>query len=286
MKNILIALIALMISSCVSPYVNNLEPMYGSSPGNYKHNKNDKNFIRMVTEDKGIDSAIVTHRRWAFYYTINDKPDMGMKRFNQVWLLDSSLADSYYGFSFLMKLKNRMIESEKYLIMAKERDLDGKADSLFSKFERQYKEMHRSDRESIEFYKSQLGEDELQNSLMIAYHYSNLDMTDSSIYYNTKALKLDPNNVHGLINRANSYLELKKYKLAIADYTKCIEVDSENIKAKAQRALAYYNLGEKEKALEEIKKFIDLDPRYKQGLKMSDEYKDIINDPLFKELFN
>lgn len=74
----------------------------------------------------------------------------------------------------------------------------------------------------------------------------------------TKALELDPNNIHALTNRGSAYTHLGKYNEAIADLTKASEIDPGNIFPYYNRSIAYLYMNQYDNAIADCNKIIDL----------------------------
>ena len=63
-----------------------------------------------------------------------------------------------------------------------------------------------------------------------------------------KALKLDPNNIQGLIRRSILFESKQNTQAALKDINQAISLDAKNVEAYEARAELYTNLGESEKA--------------------------------------
>ncbi len=77
-------------------------PMYGRYPKTPKMLETDRRFIEKCKQmPGGIDSAVTRalQRGWEYYYK-NDF-STSMKRFNQAWLLNSTNAETYWGFGLI-----------------------------------------------------------------------------------------------------------------------------------------------------------------------------------------
>lgn len=85
------------------------------------------------------------------------------------------------------------------------------------------------------------------------------------IEYYTKSIKLDPTHVQAYLYRGGSYLKLKMYDKATADYTKVLELNTNGgftDLAYDGRAWSYFYLGKYEKALNDINKALDFKPDF------------------------
>jgi tetratricopeptide (TPR) repeat protein len=75
-------------------------PMYGRSPKGEKLRAADSVFMQTVTAQLGTpDSAVTLYTQMAWNYFNRGDRSTAMKRLNQVWLLDSNRAETYWGFA-------------------------------------------------------------------------------------------------------------------------------------------------------------------------------------------
>lgn len=125
---IFIILISLGLLSCLAQgqKPDNTKPMYGEVEKNAEYQKADNEFKMHCMKQFGtLGDAAVAHIDFAWKYIREDNMETAMRRFNQAWLLDPKLPDSYFGFAFLMKHQNDMAESERFYNMAVEKDETG-----------------------------------------------------------------------------------------------------------------------------------------------------------------
>jgi tetratricopeptide (TPR) repeat protein len=90
------------------------------------------------------------------------------------------------------------------------------------------------------------------------YQESNGELEAAMKSYN-KALELDSNYYYAYINRGNTFVEMKKYQEALADFNKALE-SGEIPVAYAGRGDVYYGLGKYDKAVENYNKAVELYP--------------------------
>lgn len=81
----------------------------------------------------------------------------------------------------------------------------------------------------------------------------------------TKGIELKPTENKYLF-RANSYMELEEYNLALADFNSAIEIDSEFAKAYYRRGILYRKLEKLTEAEKDFKKAIELYPKYDDAM--------------------
>src|ERR1039457_2300490 len=77
-----------------------LKPMYGNKQPTEEQQISDNKFIAAMLKDykdKITSAKKLASRGW--YYFFHNKIDTAMFRFNQCWLMDSTYAESYFGFA-------------------------------------------------------------------------------------------------------------------------------------------------------------------------------------------
>lgn len=94
----------------------NTLPMYGEAEKTEAQKKCDEKFIKDTIESAGSREKaveVVMKRAWVLF-SENDL-DTSMKRFNQVWLLDSDNPEVFFGFGVIMGKNKDWDESIKFL---------------------------------------------------------------------------------------------------------------------------------------------------------------------------
>lgn len=81
----------------------------------------------------------------------------------------------------------------------------------------------------------------------------------------TKGIDLKPTETKYLF-RANSYMELEEYDLALADFNSAIEIDPEYARAYYRRGILYKKLERLNEAEKDFKKAIELCPKYDDAM--------------------
>jgi tetratricopeptide (TPR) repeat protein len=90
----------------------NLLPMYGGVKKCTQQIKADEEFLSFCDKTFKSRREAIAHqikRGWEFFY--KGQLDLSMKRFNQVWLLDSTNADAYWGFGNILGKQGKYQES-------------------------------------------------------------------------------------------------------------------------------------------------------------------------------
>jgi tetratricopeptide (TPR) repeat protein len=88
----------------------------------------------------------------------------------------------------------------------------------------------------------------------------NVERYNDSLIYSTKALAIDPNNIHVLINKAVALLNLGKYDESLIYLTKALAIDSNDTFALNNKAVALLNLGRNNESLIYLTKALAIDP--------------------------
>jgi len=125
---ILLLLISVGFLSCSAQgqQPDNTKPMYGEIVKSAEYQKADEQFkAHCIKQFGSLHDAAIAHINFAWEYIGKDEMDTALRRFNQAWLLDSNLSDSYFGFSFLMKHQNNQAESERFYNMGMAKDETG-----------------------------------------------------------------------------------------------------------------------------------------------------------------
>lgn len=95
--------------------------------------------------------------------------------------------------------------------------------------------------------------------------YYDWEKYEKSIEYNTKRIKLNPNNHNAYLERGGTYRKLKKYDLALKDFNKSLEIKPDFFRAYAYRAYLNNELKNYEKAMVDAHESIRLNPSYGYG---------------------
>jgi tetratricopeptide (TPR) repeat protein len=214
----------------------NLVPMYGSGliekPEEYK--LFDVEFIEDAIKINGSrDSAIINYNKFGWSHLFSGDIKTSMKRFNQVWLLDSNNASCYFGFNVVLNLikndpdsyfdsklvKIKEVENaQKYYVMGQQRDF---------KYEHEKKAL-----------------------LLSSMAYTKYGMYEEAIISTTKLLEFDDRDSSALDYRETAYLELKQYKNALEDLLRLEEIKTAKDYLYNDFGYCYQNLGDTIKALE------------------------------------
>ncbi len=182
-------------------------------------------------------AAMQAHVNFGWHYLATGHTPTAIKRFNQAWLLDSTAADVYYGFSAYLRQLNRPTEAAQYEQMAQRRDKNNVA--------------------------------RVQYLASLAYGQSLRRDYASAIATNEQILALDPNNAFSY-SRIGFWLMQQdtaraNYAAAVADFTAAIHINPHFISAYANRALAYHDNGNYPAAIADWQSCLTLVPGRDKG---------------------
>ncbi len=86
----------------------------------------------------------------------------------------------------------------------------------------------------------------------VAVTFMRVRQYDRAIAEFTKAIQSDPKLTKAYYNRGVCYMNIAKYKAAIADFTVVLERDPTNINAHYNRGVSYMNIEEPKAAVEDL----------------------------------
>ncbi|TYZ08376.1 tetratricopeptide repeat protein [Hymenobacter lutimineralis] len=220
----------------------NEQPRFGGQPKTAAQLASDAEFIQDAVRrsNRSARETALLYVRFGWSYLKADNPITAIKRFNQAWLLDSTLADVYYGFSAFLQHQQRKAEADQYLRMGQRHDVDN--ESLV----RYYSNLaygHAQRREYAEAIATNEKILVLDANNAYAYAWSGRwymqQDTAKARAYLTRAVQLDPQDTTSFLNRGWLAFGQKRYPAAIADYSEAIRLNPRYISAYANRALAY-----------------------------------------------
>ena len=98
-------------------------PMFGNQAKTAQQLAIDQQFIADVLQQYATPQAAANaylNRGWK--YLESGYPIVAIKRFNQAWLLDSTSADVYFGFSAYLHQQGQAAEAERFMVIARRHD--------------------------------------------------------------------------------------------------------------------------------------------------------------------
>lgn len=266
MKNykILFLFILFGYSSCKTfgQQPDNTKPMYGEITKSAEHKKIDEVFVKDCLDKFGsIDSSVNVYTDYAWSYFYNNDLKTAMKRFNQVWLLDSEFPDSYFGFAALMEMQGNIPATERFYKLGMEKDKTKQRAQICFHRIADCKEQLQDYKGTIEAYEkiSELNPTDLIAFKKIGYYQMQMGNYEKALTAYGKAIELDPSDAMTYNNRAYLYQTIKDYKNANADYTKAIELDPNYISAYVNRGITSMEEGNYEAAKKDFEVCVQLD---------------------------
>ena len=223
--------LALIISSCSSvlhPWAfYNTIPMYGNIEKPANLIEVDKKFITAQTKEfHTADSASYIYNLIAWDYLHKGEIKTAIRRFNQAWLLDSTNASPYFGFSAYSELTGTG-NANKYFKIGVSKD---------------------KNRDSEEFY-----------FLNMAIFYQNTRKLNNSLSMYSKVLEINPNDTLSLRQRGYLYSIQENWEKAQQDLNNAIKLGIKDKHAYDKLGYTYEVSGNAEEALRIFEKSIELD---------------------------
>lgn len=195
---------------------NNLRPRYGDIVKTQEYIDTDNKFIDAVVKQFGTrEIAAKKHIEYGWNYFKKGDLNTAMKRFNQAWLLDSTLIDVNWGYGAILGAYKQYEKAIYYL--KKYQRSNPNNDRIYIDMATAYFQYASAQKEKgiIESWVLNLnkGKSCIKKSLMIndknAYAYSQLAVAyyyenkiDSARYYGQLANKLDPKVLHPEFKKA------------------------------------------------------------------------------------
>ncbi len=253
-------------------YINTL-PMYGSVEKPAELISADNLFIREQTKQYGSsDSASFVYNYLAWQYIHVGDLETAIRRFNQSWLLDSTFAGTYFGFSAWAELQGD--SQNKYdFKLGEEKDKAYEEQKFYLlNMGILYRNTNEYDL-AIQKYKSiiALEKDNIVALEQIGQIYGLKDDWNNAESYLLKAVKngADNNVTYDWLGYA--YQNLGDESLALSYYQKSIEKDSTYLYPLYRSSLLYQKMGKLDEALSYINKCIKLEPTNKEFIKTKKE---------------
>jgi tetratricopeptide (TPR) repeat protein len=263
---ILLASIIMGLLSCSNrthgQQPDNLKPMYGGVPKNQEYQELDQRFINESIKQFGTtDSAarLYTDHAWRYFY--NNDMATAMKRFNQVWLLNSEFPDAYFGFAALSEMNGDQVEADRFYQLGIKKDVQKVRAPICYQRIADCKEQLKDINGTLNAYirLSQIAPDNSFAFKKIGYFQMKQNNLEQALKAFSKAIELDPADAVTFSNRANLYQSEKDYPKAIADYTKAIQLDPADFSAYANRGTIYMEIKNYKEAQKDFEACVRLD---------------------------
>lgn len=243
----------------------NLKPMYGNvkkTPGEKLHDEEFINSMLNDYKDKTTSAKKLAQKGW--YYYFHNVIDTAMFRFNQSWLMDSSYAESYFGFAAIREYQGLNNEAEQFYQLAYKHD---KTDTLSKQILNKIADIKEQQKDTTQLINAfQRAYNKFPNngiaSGKLGYFYSTINKKDSALKYYNITIAIEPEYEQTYLNRAWLYYMQGDFNQAIADYTKVIEKNKQSVYAYASRSNVLIDNKQYELAISDINHCIILDPNH------------------------
>ncbi|QNE39399.1 tetratricopeptide repeat protein [Hymenobacter sp. NBH84] len=227
-------------------------PRYGGLRKTPEQVATDQRFIAQVLQQYGTaQAAAQAHVNFGWHYLTTGHAPTAIKRFNQAWLLDSTAADVYYGFSAYLHQQNRPAEAAQYEALAQRHDTHNKGLVRYYASTAHGQAARRDYAAAIATNEKVLAltpNDAAVHS-QTGYWYMQQQDTARAVQFLTRATELNPQDSVAYLNRGWVRYGQKQYAAAVADYTRAITINPHYVSAYANRALAYTDAGNHPAAL-------------------------------------
>lgn len=220
-------------------------PMFGGQPKTPEQLAADRQFITTALQQHGTARAAAhAYTNLGWNYLQNGSPVVAVKRFNQAWLLDSTLADVYYGFSAWQQPINTA-EAERWRRLGQRHDTGNQAlIRYYSSLA--YGQSSRRDYAGALATNAQILALDANHAFAngrAGFWYMQQQDTARAADYLTRAIRLNPRDSVSYLNRGWVRYGQKRYAAAIADFTAAARISPRYINAYANRALANTEAG-------------------------------------------
>lgn len=224
----------------------NEQPRYAGLTKTAAYLEADEQFLAQALRTYGTaQAAMQAHVNFGWHYLATNQAPTAIKRFNQAWLLDSTAADVYYGFSAYLRQQGQPEEAEQFRQLGQRHDKGNEA--LLKYYASQaYVQSVRRD------YPGAIATNEKILALAPTnafahsrngYWYLLQQDTARAGQYLSRAVQLNPQDSVSYLNRGWLRYGQKQYAKAVADFTQAIRINAHYVSAYANRALANTDAG-------------------------------------------
>ncbi|TGE18034.1 tetratricopeptide repeat protein [Hymenobacter elongatus] len=229
-----------------APNYINERPRYGGLLKSPQQLEADKQFVAEAVQRYGNPQAAArAHVTFGWHYLATGHPPTAIKCFNQAWLLDSTAAGVYYGFSAYLRQASRPAEATQYEQMARRHDT-GHVALLEYYASLAYGQSLRRDYAGAIATNEQILALDANNTFAngrMGFWYMQQQDTARASHYLSRAVALNPQDSVSYLNRGWVRYGQKCYSQAVADFTQAISINAHYISAYANRALVYSDTG-------------------------------------------
>jgi tetratricopeptide (TPR) repeat protein len=242
-------------------------PRYGGLRKTPEQLAADEQFVAVSLAKYGSpQAAMQAHVNFGWHYLATGHAPTAIKRFNQAWLLDSTAADVYYGFSAYLRQQSQVAEAARYEQMAQRRDKNNVARLQYLASLAYGQSLRRDYAGAIATNEQILA---LDPNNAFAYSRTGFWLmrqdTARAGQYLSRAVALNPQDSVSYLNRGWLRYGQQQYARAAADFTEALRLNPHYISAYANRALAYHDSGNYPAAIADWQHCLTLVPARDQG---------------------
>ncbi|AII53782.1 hypothetical protein N008_17595 [Hymenobacter sp. APR13] len=216
-------------------------PRYGGLRKTPEQLAADEQFVAVSLAKYGSpQAAMQAHVNFGWHYLATGHAPTAIKRFNQAWLLDSTAADVYYGFSAYLRQQGQLEQAEHYVELGQRHDIDHKGIVRYYGSLAMGKEAKRDYGGAIALY-HQIVQQDADNAFAnkkLGYWYMEQDTARANVYL-SRAVVLDPHDSVSYLNRGWLRYKQKHYDMAVDDYSQAVQINPHYLAAYSNRALAH-----------------------------------------------
>jgi tetratricopeptide (TPR) repeat protein len=251
-----------------APGLINELPRYGGLRKTPEQLAADERFLAEALKKYGSpQAAMQAHVNFGWHYLTTGHAPTAIKRFNQAWLLDSTAADVYYGFSGYLRQQGQSQQADHFMQLGQRHDIDRKGILRYYGSLAIGKEAKRDYAGAIALYTQIVQHDEnnLFANTKLGYWYMQRQDTSRASHYLGRAIALNPQDSVSYLNRGWLRYGQKHYAGDVADFTAAIRINPHYISAYANRALAYHDSGNYPAAIADWQSCLQLVPVRDKG---------------------
>jgi tetratricopeptide (TPR) repeat protein len=228
----------------------------------------DKQFILEQTARCGsVDSASREFAGLGWYYLMTKQEKTAIRRFNQAWLLDSTNAESFFGFAAYTEITDpKSKQINKYVRMGKKRDKDGRTEEDYRLLLARTLIANGRYQRCIELCDLAISSSSENKTAYAWRGKAWLSLKDYKKAYEdlVYATKLGFSNSYHFNDLGYSCEMIGKTDKAFEYYKTSMELDSTFINPIYNTALLHKKLGNMKEALEYVEKCISMKPDHAQ----------------------
>ncbi|MCK5741671.1 MAG: tetratricopeptide repeat protein, partial [Chlorobi bacterium] len=221
--------------------------------------------------------SVILENAWRYYY--HGSLSTAMKRFNQVWLLNPDIPDSYFGFAALTESQGNTEDALSFYKIGFEKDSANLRSIICLKIIAQCKEQLGDTIGVVNAYESiiKLQPDHLIALKKLGYFHMELFNVMEAEKALLRAIELDPEDPVSYNNMGYLKYKKKSYKSAVRFYDNAVRLDSNHVSALIYRGSSLMHLNQFKSAIPDFEKCVALIPdncEFRRKLGLAKLYSD------------